>query len=350
MNCLTAKMHVQKLKLDLPSVPKECCACCNTLCDLKMWQAAANAKDSKATSNMHGKVNKATENSGQSTKSADHWKAMANALMQSLAGSNEKGACFDCGEMGYFAKDCPEPKKEVGRHNPKIKGKYHNNQQKFDGKPKVNQKSGPPPPKEGDIEIQIINGVKKCWCAKCNCWSPSNGTDQHGNTKPAQNQANAASQVSFNHHPMCFKATCTPETKWCVMTKEDSNTTTKSGQSIMQTPLSVMMSICHLTLIGHSQGGTTKAINSLISNATSVAKAAQWIGINAARGSHWSISSTWETVLENETLYFMAIIAGQQDLEHSKHSALASRTPTSKATVAGPEKVSKSNICASRKG
>ena len=55
---------MQKLKLDLPSVQKECCTHYNTLQDLKKWWAATNAKDSKAISNLYGKVNKATENTG----------------------------------------------------------------------------------------------------------------------------------------------------------------------------------------------------------------------------------------------------------------------------------------------
>ena len=91
MDHFTAKTHMQKLRLDLSSVPKECCTRCNTLEDLKKWRAAANAKDSKAMSNSCGKVNEATENMGQSAKSSDHWKAMANTLMQSLTRSNEKG-------------------------------------------------------------------------------------------------------------------------------------------------------------------------------------------------------------------------------------------------------------------
>ena len=109
---------------------------------------------------------------------------------------------------------------------------------------------------------------------------------------------------------MSFKAKCSLETKQCVPTKEDSNKMTKSGQSVVQTLLGVIMSIWYLTLIGCSQGGTTKAISSLIGNATSVTKAAQWVGINVARGSYWGACSMRETLMENQTLYFMAIIAG----------------------------------------
>ena len=64
MDCCTAKTHMQKLKLDLPSVLKECRTCHNTLLNLKKWQAAANAKDSKAISNSCGKVDKASNEKG----------------------------------------------------------------------------------------------------------------------------------------------------------------------------------------------------------------------------------------------------------------------------------------------
>ena len=78
----------------------------------------------------------------------------------------------------------------------------------------------------------------------------------------------------------------------------------------MQTLSGMIMSIWYLILIGCSQGGITKAFSSLVGSATSVAKAAQWIGINPARGSYWGACNTWQTLVDNQALYFTAIIAG----------------------------------------
>ena len=167
----------------------------------KKWAAASHAKDSKALNKNFGAVNMAE---------TTELHCMVNALIQSVSRRDKsKDSCNNCGELEYWVSTCP--KKKQG------KGKFFNSKDKSsqNNPGRRGQHGGwsprTPPPKDGESEIKFINDKKHYWCAKCNCWTPSLGTDTHKSKEELKGQpkVNAGMAcVNFSLHPMVFKLCC----------------------------------------------------------------------------------------------------------------------------------------------
>ena len=201
--------------LDVQSVTKVTKAEHHQLHNDKKWGAATHAKDSKALNKNFGAVNMAK---------TTELHCMVNAPIQSVGGQDKsKDSCNNCGDLGHWASTCPKKKWNRGkRFNSKDKSNQNN-----PGRRGQHSGSSPrtPLPKNGESEIKFINNKKHYWCAKCNCWSLSHGTDTHkskkelkGQPKPNVNMA----CVNFDFHPTEFKSCCIPLTP---VTEKPSNLT-----------------------------------------------------------------------------------------------------------------------------
>ena len=66
--------------------------------------------------------------------------------------------CYNCGNPGHYAKDCPDRKKP-----PKKKAPEENSSKKVDWQ-RV-------PPKAGETCSKLVNGIEFCYCKKCRRWT-----------------------------------------------------------------------------------------------------------------------------------------------------------------------------------
>ena len=89
--------------------------------------------------------------------------------------------------------------KQQGNRRPKVDTRAQGHRQRFKGKA---QRRVPraPPPKAGEPEIKVIDGKKQYWCAKCNRWTESHGTDGHKTKEQLQAER---SQPSKGQHGAC---------------------------------------------------------------------------------------------------------------------------------------------------
>ena len=293
-----AKKYMEDNKLDVPSVLKLCRERYTTLKDKGKWSVSTNAKDSKAISGNYGKsANAATINDSHT-----NLHALVNALMQSVGAGNSKGSdtvCFNCGKKGHFARDCPEPKKDNSggkNRNPKRRGKHdrkNDHGEKGKGRNGRNSRgagASRTPPGPNESEIKMIDGKKKYWCKKCNRWTLSHGTDQHGK-KDAAPQANSAiSRVDFDLHPVCMKAQLNSSSEVNI-----SQNSTQNFGSIM----SGFAILWWLYFLCCSKAGLEGAIP-LFGNGVHYVLTLLGKGIEAFFGH----------VLVNSYLYFAAVLAG----------------------------------------
>ena len=175
-------------ELDVPSMLKQVKLEYRSQHDEGNWPAALITTDGKAVDKNFGRVNKA------------EIKSIVSALVQSTgAPGKDKSSTWT--------------KVKGKRHNSSNKSARNNPNQKgskqSDTRPKGKQSNRTPPPKNGESEIKFIDGKKKYWCATCNCWTLSHGTDGHKTKEElkAERPTAGMARVDFDLHPSAFQAT-----------------------------------------------------------------------------------------------------------------------------------------------
>ncbi len=184
-------------ELDVKSILTQAKDQYRVLKDDGRWPAASNAKDSKAINRNYGSVN---------TAKLPELKNLVNSLIQSVNKPRDKSEdiCNLCGQKGHWARDCPNKKKIKGEprrsHSSNLKGKGGKTGRTSSKRSSPSSKI--PPPKQGESEIKFVNGKKHYWCAKCNRWTLSHGTDGHKTKEELQQQRSAnTARLSFDLHP-----------------------------------------------------------------------------------------------------------------------------------------------------
>jgi len=206
MNYEDANKSMVNDELDVRSITMQAKELYRTLYEDNKWPAAAHAKDAKGINQNYGTVNMADTN---------QLKQMVYALVQSAGGSSRdksSDTCNNCGKKGHWARDCRDKRNGDGktfsskykslRNNPGRGGPGRGGPGRTGNTPRT------PPPKPGESEIKFINGKKSYWCAKCNRWTISHGTDGHKTKEELQGGRPAASmaRVNFDLHPSAFMA------------------------------------------------------------------------------------------------------------------------------------------------
>jgi Zinc knuckle len=91
------------------------------------------------------------------------------------------GACHNCGQPGHWAKNC-------------LTKKLH---PKLPTKPQATAWTRAPPP-PGSPQTKMMHNKKFHWCARCNRWTTSHGTDQH-RSKPESGSSESSKPTKVVH-------------------------------------------------------------------------------------------------------------------------------------------------------
>ena len=105
-------------------------------------------------------------------------------LMTLIQQSMTSGKCHNCGEEGHWANNCPKKKSPSGPTPTRSKPQG----QKPSGKTDCHWRSMPP--KEGESQTKVVEGIMFKWCAKCKRWSTTHATATHTRTKRNANKGN----------------------------------------------------------------------------------------------------------------------------------------------------------------
>ena len=153
--------HMTTEELDVTSVMNACKKGYRDLLDNDEWPAAAHPKDRRGLKHGYGQT--------IASAIAKEAKVQVNALIQNATGDSKDSK---------FSKRNKGPGKFGAKSNSNNK---NGGGRKSNGSPKdkKNLASKTPPPKRGESEIKIIDGVKRYWCKKCDRWTLSHGTNGH---------------------------------------------------------------------------------------------------------------------------------------------------------------------------
>ncbi len=190
-----------KDKLDMISVLEQCKAQYRLVHGKNKWPAATSVTDSKTLPRDYGKANMAEAKTFAAMVNAIVRKELNAEKKKGLNGRGDKNAKRNnVGKPAKGKKEWENPKKAKGKQRGKRGG------------------NGPPPPKPGEPEIKFFDDVKKYWCAKCNRWTLSHGTDGHKTKEELEAEREgkpSINRVAIDHHPAIFKAQAKKDKRWC---------------------------------------------------------------------------------------------------------------------------------------
>lgn len=110
--------------------------------------------------------------------------------------TKKKDGCFNCGSLEHMARECPEPKKE----HPQLKKQLPQKQQRPNTNPKRHENRNPwkrTPPGTNDNLTKKVNDKTWHWCAKCDRWSTTHGTNEH--KSPANKESKHQANIVMHH-------------------------------------------------------------------------------------------------------------------------------------------------------
>jgi len=159
------------------------------LYDDNKWLAAAHATD-KAVNKNFGRVNKSQ---------ATEIKNLVNTLIQSANNNSGKSSSLKWTKVKGKTKNSSNKSEQ---NNPNCKSSGCSNTHHD-----VTQGMRTPPLRDGESENKFIDGKKKYWCAKCNQWTLSHGTDRHQTKEKLKAElqpTTGMSRINFDLHPSAF--------------------------------------------------------------------------------------------------------------------------------------------------
>jgi hypothetical protein len=95
----------------------------------------------------------------------------------SASDNGDTRTCFNCGESGRIAPNCPKPKK-ASQNSKSLQSRTEKS-----GWKKV-------PPTAGTSETKVSGKLTWFWCAHCKCWRTTHGTSGHISNLPEGNKGN----------------------------------------------------------------------------------------------------------------------------------------------------------------